>query len=416
MSLWRWVTKSYNDDHSWPYLTTVVAPATFGSVMLIRDVVIPSVRSTRRLTASETAAPVAAALLAIWVLLSTAWSSSRGHTSWHAMIAALVIATAVWFGLALPLRQQLCALFAAMQVATIGSLVAVAIARSARFSPYIGDRSWLGLFGNPNSLGPVSTFAVLTVVGVWPVARGWRWRGCLVLLAAADVVVAAYATCYTAWLALIASLAVIGSVPLVRRLGSVRHCGTWCVAAAGALLLAAAAAVPITRQVAQWFGKDSTFGGRTVVWRYTVDAARAHRIGGFGFGVFWDDPVNQFRYMSTTGRDWVASSHSTFVDGLIYLGATGVVLIVTVAGISLVRSYRAAIGGRTPGAEFWAAVAAFALVENVAESMMGLHSVFWMLLIVPGFAVAQRSELTTRSRTVLRTPAQGTQAAAGQPV
>ena len=129
MSLWRWVTKSYNDDHSWPYLTTVVAPATFGSVMLIRDVVIPNVRSTRRLTASETAAPMAAALLAIWVLLSTAWSSSPAHTSWHAMIAALVIATAVWFGLALPLRQQLCALFAAMQVATIGSLVAVAIAR-----------------------------------------------------------------------------------------------------------------------------------------------------------------------------------------------------------------------------------------------------------------------------------------------
>ena len=166
--------------------------------------------------------------------------------------------------------------------------------------------------------------------------------------------------------------------------------------------MAAAAAVPITRQVAQWFGKDSTFGGRTVVWRYTVEAARAHRIGGFGFrSVFWDDPVNQFRYMSTTGRDWVASSHSTFVDGLIYLGATGVVLIVTVAGISLVRSYRAAIGGRTPGAEFWAAVAAFALVENVAESMMGLHSVFWMLLIVPGFAVAPalraHNEVTDRS-------------------
>ena len=73
----------------------------------------------------------------------------RAHVeiSWHAMIAALVMrrrcGSARAGGSPTAVR-----LVPAVQVATMGSLVAVAIARSLILS-YVVDRSWLGLFGKP---------------------------------------------------------------------------------------------------------------------------------------------------------------------------------------------------------------------------------------------------------------------------
>ena len=98
----------------------------------------------------------------------------------------------------------------------IGSLVAVIATPSARYSVYVGDRSWLGVFGNPNLLGPVGTAAILCTIGVWPLVRRRTWP-LLAAVAIVDVVVAVNATSVTAWLAFIVGCTAIGAIGLARR-------------------------------------------------------------------------------------------------------------------------------------------------------------------------------------------------------
>ena len=158
---------------------------------------------------------VPVALLA-WALASASWSTAPELTPKQVVLAGMVIASAAWFGLSLEFRQQVAALFLATHVLTLGSLVAVIVTPSARFSAYITDRSWIGLFGNPNLLAPVATAAVLTIVGAWPLIDR-RWRGILVVLCTIDLVVAAKAMSVTAWLALCVGCAAIVIATLVRR-------------------------------------------------------------------------------------------------------------------------------------------------------------------------------------------------------
>ena len=63
---------------------------------------------------------------------------------------------------------------------------------------------------------------------------------------------------------------------------------------------------------------------------------------------------------------------------------------------------------------WWAAVGMFAFIENVTESLIAFHSIFWLLLVAPGFAATRYAEVSptlvgergaTRARALLcRTP------------
>ena len=123
-------------------------------------------------------------ILLVWAVASAWWTTSPSLTPKQVVLAGFVVVSAAWFGFALSFPQQVGAVLLAMQALTIGSLVAVIVAPSARFSAYIGDRSWIGLFGNPNLLGPVATAALLGVVGAWPLVSRQRRRvlGVLVVL------------------------------------------------------------------------------------------------------------------------------------------------------------------------------------------------------------------------------------------
>lgn len=401
MSLWRWVVGSYNDVHSWPYRTTMWAPLAAGTALLWWDVVQPD-RHRQHGPVWSRRIGLTTAGLALWILTSIVWSTDPGHTAVHAALAVLLLSSAAWFGVALSPIGQVGALFMATQVATLGSLAAVALTPSARFSPYVGDRSWIGLFGNPNTLGAVAALAVVPALALWhAVGRPPRWRGALGLVVVADVVVAVAATSYTAWLGLLGALSAWVLTPFVSRLlrgGSAA--ARWRVA--GGTAMALAVSLILVRPVVGWFGKDPTFSGRTAAWSYAAGAAWERPQLGFGFGAFWHDPVRQFDYMARTGRDWIASSHSTLVDSYVDLGVPGALLVVALAATCVGLAAGRACMRPSWDNRFWAAIAVFALVENLAESMMLMHSIFWFLLVASGFAGAARDD--AGKFTVLRRP------------
>jgi O-antigen ligase len=87
----------------------------------------------------------------------------------------------------------------------------------------------------------------------------------------------------------------------------------------------------------------------------------------------------------------VLSSHSSFVDTLVDLGVLGLALLTVVVVSGVVVIVKRATRSPDPYHAWWLGVLAFALVENLVESMMLMHSIFWILLIAPGFATARSS-------------------------
>jgi O-antigen ligase len=394
ISLWRWVANVPLSTDSWPYVLTMWVPAAIGAGWFVADVV------THLLDTSGGAFQPLVRGLAIpttllsWAVVSVLWTTSPAITPKQVILAGFVVASAAWFGLALSLPQQVGAVVLAMQSLTIGSLMAVIVAPSARFSAYIGDRSWIGLFGNPNLLGPVATASLLGVVGAWPLV-GQKWHRLLCVLVALDLAVAVKATSVTAWLALVAGGGAIVTATVVRQYNatrvSTRRSVVVGVGVALTAILAAGALMPLVARAA---GKDASFGGRRVVWRYVLSVLDGRWVNGFGFAAFWDDPVNQQNYIEYSNLDWVASSHSTFVDALLWLGVVGLALLVAVVLLGLGRLWLYAITRGGWEATWWCGVGTFALVENLAESMWLLQSPFWLLLLASGVvAVRLRANL-----------------------
>jgi O-antigen ligase len=163
----------------------------------------------------------------------------------------------------------------------------------------------------------------------------------------------------------------------------------------GAMAVVALAIVTIPwsiRLVAGVVGKDRTLTGRTDIWDYVLDRADNHWFAGYGFMSFWDTEANRLelgeRRPFTTIPD---TAHSSFFETLLFLGLVGLALLLAVVAVSLSRTWWSALTVPGWATGWWVAVATFVLFENVTESMITYHSVFWILLVAPAFAPVGRA-------------------------
>jgi exopolysaccharide production protein ExoQ len=142
--------------------------------------------------------------------------------------------------------------------------------------------------------------------------------------------------------------------------------------------------------LASLFGKDASFAARRDVWDFVVDAVRQRPLTGYGFASFWDDPKNIATQYDQIGRLGLFA-HSTFIETLLDLGTIGLALLIVVVVFSVGMVWWTALGNTEWAMAWWTATAMFALVENLAESMILYHSIFWVLLVAPGFAALRNA-------------------------
>lgn len=394
VALSRWVAEDPLSFNNWPFVYTVWAAALLGAGMFMLDVVAPI--AARGVKESETllvaiATPV---VLALWTLMSSFWTKSPGLTPSQAVLMALVVLTAIWFGDALTFRQQVMSLFVGLHAMTVISLVISLALESARLGQ---DDEWIGIFANPDLLSPVAGLGLIAAIGAALLTtENWQ-RVVVAVLAVADIVVAVMTGSSTGWLAIGAAMLAFALVLLVRGTTARAHGATTSDSngtrvAYASLVGLALLAVPVgIIAFRDSLSDGSPLGFRAHTWDAVFEAVEDRWIVGFGFQSAGDIAAD------VGFRTTIGGAHSTFVETLLSLGGIGLILLLAVVVFNVGRVWWQALGGQSWAMGWWAAVSTFALIENVTESMLNYHSIFWVLLVSPGFAAIRYSMSTANT-------------------
>ena len=391
VGLSRWVAEDPLSFDNWPFVYTVWAAAVLGGGMFVLDVVAPiAARGVRQseMVLVAIATPVA---FALWTLASAIWTKSPGLTPSQALLMALVVLTAIWFGDALTFRQQVMSLFIGLHAMTVLSLIISVALESARLGE---DEEWIGIFATPDLLSPVAGLGLLAAIGAALLTTAMWQRAAIAVLVIADLVVAVMSGSSTGWLSIGASMLAFALILLVRGTTARSQGGGPSGARAGyiGVVTVALLAVPIgIMAFGDSLSDDSPLAVRSRIWDSVFTAVEDRWIVGFGFQSV-GDIASDVGFSTSIG-----GAHSTFVETLLSLGAIGLILLLAVVVFNVGRVWWQALGGQSWAMGWWAAVSTFALIENVTESMLNYHSIFWVLLVSPGFAAIRYSVSTANT-------------------
>lgn len=323
--------------------------------------------------------------LVMILLTSTAWSIEWGRTLNQSLLMLLgAIATTL---VALQLRplEVVVAAVAATQIALWWSVFAVW--REWDFST--DRRGYLaGIFYNRNSLGLVAAFGFVAAVALaWMMRRSTR-------LSIASVIAALVAALVwwrtNAATPLVAALSALGvSCWMIwDNWAAARHrAATWVVRIV--VLMAAVAGLIFQGTMADWFGRDSTFTGRTSTWHLVIDTWDRRPVQGFGFFAGWFDERLRRGLAGIGFNHWEA--HNGYLEVLLGAGLLGAAmlawfLIELVRGVWLHR-----FGDSGP---WFAGLLAFVLVMNMGETAIGANRLVWTMTVA--LFVATRSPRAER--------------------
>jgi O-antigen ligase len=267
--------------------------------------------------------------LAAWVALSCVTSQDIVTSSKRAAACAFVAAIAA----SLPLLPRGRLHLADLLAVSAGALLALsyfgvifmpqyAIHQASDFVEPGLAGDWRGVFGHKNDASII--FALVAFIGIYVARAGRTAPGLLICaLSLVFILFAQGKSAMALWLPTFAICAFVG------RGGASR---AWLLVALATLLAlnmlgigsvffsplaSASAALPL----------DSTFTGRTELWRFAVGQLSSHPYLGYGFSAFWS--TEAVRYGADDPSGWVAGAahaHNGYLDAALTMGLPGLVL------------------------------------------------------------------------------------------
>ena len=321
------------------------------------------------------------------VSLSTLWSTSRSTTFTSAAGIASMVVCAAWLQLRLTTRQQVAAVFVAMQLGLAASVFA--LWRVWPGSKDI-DKYWAGIYYNPNSLAPVAAFSIMsgTYLAWWAISGLIRSERTpltavpLVLFVALSHVVAyrmlsnADSATWTLVLGVVAVVVAVVWALKWRGLQGHHIAGVFI----GAGLGLAAISRSLSTSLSEWTGRGEDVSGRTTIWQIAFDGWKERPVAGWGFNAAWLDPT--FRVplqVDPTLAATIYSAHNGFLEVLLGTGPVGLLLL---AGAMLPMLF-------VLGTQFCAdrrasswplAVITATFIANLAETFIAPNHFLWLLL------------------------------------
>ena len=325
------------------------------------------VRARRPARNAETVAAVAVIWYSLLSVASTAWSVDPKDTAWRSTVY-LGLAALAWVISSLDSDDLRAALAMMCGAAMTTSVILVALRSDLGMD---ANGAWQGVYTNRNSLAPIA--ALGTLVGIrYVCASGRSWRlagGGLALLSLASMLGAGSRTAWFALLAgALAATAPVAHHRLRQRRGARQARLVAAVIAFGGTVGAAAALAAL------W--SVSTFAQRRTMWGLVWDRIWQRPIAGHGFFTFWDIEELTLHVLLRRG-----SAHNSLMEVGLGLGLLGLVPFLVIVVLAARNAMSQVWRSPSPDTWLWAAVVAFLLVENIAESFVLWFSYNWVLVM-----------------------------------
>ena len=330
-------------------------------------VILFSAFQQRGMSALTIVPPVLALLLA-WCLLSALWSPEAGVTARRAVLAIMVLLSAmlgvatVGTERALKLWRYVLAGVLIVNWLSI-PLVPQAIHLQGEIDPsLIGD--WRGLFFHKNIAGAVS--AISAIVFLFAFLKSRRAIDAVLFVAAAG------------FLFMTHSKASIGLLPVAIAVGFIYR-AAWrrgidrlivTLLLVLACVIAAAFAAGDFNHIASVFEDPSRFTGRSAIWQAEVAYIRDHPLLGSGFGAFADTGALSplLKYVDATWVQNVSHGHNAYLQLFVTIGGIGFALAMWALVISPVISFWRGNPMQIELMSLLFAIFVFVVVHNFLES------------------------------------------------
>jgi len=316
-------------------------------------------------------------LCLLWCGLSFLWSIDTPLTFRRAV--ALLMTTIL--GLLLATRfnwkeliQQYAYLFLLLAIISV-LVVFINPARGVMSEIHVG--AWRGLWVEKNYLGGQMSRGVILMMCAFALSpsRGWLWvpAGLLCFLL---VIMSTSKT------ALLVSLICIGTfvmLRLFRRFPFLRIPVLYSIVAGSGLFATIMIVSPDF--FFDLIGKERTLTGRTDIWKLLVTSIKEKPYLGYGYGVYWSDPLGPSYYVRSILQWGVPTAHNGWIETWLSVGIVGVVMFATHMLLSIILCVWKIFKG---GIEtYWAvlAVLSFTIFSLSESSILQQNDLTWVIYV-----------------------------------
>jgi O-antigen ligase len=295
------------------------------SYVVVFGLIVLAAFSQRGLKAFAVVPPTLALLLA-WCLLSALWSPEEGVTARRAVLAIVVVLSAM-LGVATVGAERALALWRYVLAGVLIvnwlsiPLIPQAVHLQGEIDPSLVG-NWRGLFYHKNIAGAVS--AITAIVFLFTFLKTRRLVDAFLFVAAVGFLIMTHSK------ASIGLLPVAVAIGLVYRVAWQRGIDKLIVTLMLALLgvLAVAIVIGDYHHIARVLGDPARFTGRSAIWQAEIAYIRDHLLLGAGFGSFSDTGTLSplYHYVGATWVQNVSHGHNAYLQLFVTIGGVGFAL------------------------------------------------------------------------------------------
>jgi exopolysaccharide production protein ExoQ len=269
-------------------------------------------------------------ILALLAVASTLWSQFPLFTLRRSLPFALATFFGLYFATRFPVRRQLFILCTAMIALAVGTVVLVLCFPKLGLDASAGHHlDWQGVFTQKNACGRIMVLATAVVLS------DWRYSASKLASLVFFLFLVFMSGSRGAWAIELVILTLFAWLTLANRIESRARLflvfSTLAITAAAALI--AWCNLPLLLSLA---GRDTTFSGRTQIWKQVWRFVLERPLLGWGYAAFWRGIEGRSFEVVAAMRFIVFHAHNGFLEIWLELGILGLTLFT----LSYLRAWR----------------------------------------------------------------------------